>query len=341
MTKYNDLYIRDAYSDTGIIPSSGDAYMSPDIIPYQNKMLNWSTANSTYAGPDISKSIINNAVNNIYVRCKNLNNSAGSGTVSLYYANFSFILLPTTWTKVMSSGGIGSLSFVDESGNTSISSGSVALSNPSFYLAGLPGNFHYCFIAVIQTPTHPVTIPTDFSSNAEFVQWVQKNPSIGWRNISYSPNSVKQLSRYYRFGNINPYDTYFIFTITAVNHVPGTKVNCQCTDISCPINFDGSIPEPDKKGNQIVTFNVLIPPNFSGDLITTVTSPSGSFPIGADFHTEFLQVPDMSNELDLAVSKRFTVVSGTEENRIYQDAMLIKVGECTITITDNLEKVQG
>lgn len=340
MTIYNDLYIRDAYSDTGVIPSSGDAYMSPDIIPFREKMLDWSTANSTYAGPDIGKSILNNAVNNIYVRCKNLNTIAGSGKVSLYYANFSLILLPNTWTRVMSSGGVSSLSVVDGSGNTSISAGSVALSNPSFYLTGLPGNFHYCFIAVIQTTTHPVNIPTQFSSNAEFVQWVQNNPSIGWRNISYSSNSVTQIFRTYNFGNINLKDTYFHFNIKGTLFVPGTKVKCQCTDVSCPINFEGSLPEPDKKGNQIVTFQVLIPANFKGDLVTTITSPSGDFPKGASISIEFLQDPDMSNELDLAVCKRFIVASGTEENRILHDAMLIKIGECTIRITDNPEQAE-
>ena len=333
MTIYNDLYIRDSYSDTGVIPSSGNAYQSPDIIPFQNNILDWSVANSTYAGPDIGKKIINNGVNNIYVRCKNLNTNAASGNVDLYYSEASLFLLPKKWTRVMSSGGSGSLSFVDGSGKTSISANGVAISNPSFFMSGLPGNGHYCFIAVIQTKDHPVTIPTTFDSDSKFVQWVQNNPSIGWRNIIHLPNTLTQVSQVLNFGNADQSKTYFIFAISGHGFVPNTKINCQCSHRDCSyIDFEGSFPEPDEYGNQ--SFNSIsypVPANFDGDLVTTVTSPSGQFPKGAHFSVTFYKVPT-SNELDLIVSKRFTLVSGTEEKPFSHDAMLIKIGECTTNL---------
>ena len=334
MPTYNDLYVRDNFSDTGVTPSAGNPYQSPDIIPYQNSALTWANANSTYSGPDIGKAIINRGINNIYVRAKNLNTVAGSGTVSLFYANASLFLLPSTWTQVMSAGGQSALQLTDGSGNTSIPAGRVAISNPSFLLTGLPPGPHYCLITVVQTTAHPVTIPTTFPSNAAYSQWVQNNPAVGWRNITYSPNTLVQMSRIFEFGNINPTPAYFYFGIVGRGFVPGTAINCQCTDQACPINQNLTLPQPDSLGNQVTGFQTLVPANFWGSMVITATSPSGPFPSGAVLTMTYNQIPDMANELDMAVAKRFFTASGMEENSTITTAMLIKLGECTIRVTD-------
>lgn len=343
MTIYDDLYVRDNFGDTGIIPSSGNPYQSPDIIPYQSGMLTWDYANSTYAGPDLGKAIINGGVNNIFVRAKNLNTAAGSGTVNLYYAKASMFLLPSTWTPVSSAGGDNSLPFVDGLGNPSISPQGVAISNPSFFLTGLPpvSGTHYCLIAVVQTTAHPVTIPESFPSNTDFAYWVQNNPAVGWRNITYAPNALTQVSRIFQFGNINQNPAYFTIIIIGRGFVPGTMVNCQCTDRSCPVNEDLPLPEPDTQGNQIVSFTISVPAGFWGDMVVTATSPSGPFPPGAVLTMSYYQVPDMSDEQDKAVARRFVMASGTGEDSEFTTTMLIKLGECTIRMTDNPALSEG
>lgn len=337
MPQYNDLYVRDNFSDTGVTPSQGDLYQSPDIIPYQNEALSWDKASSTYPGPDIGKSIINGGVNNIYVRARNLNSSAGSGQATLYYTNYSLNLCQTNkWVQLKSAGSVAALPFVNSSGSTSISSNGIALSNPSFLLTGLPPGPHYCMIAVVQTAAHPVTIPQSFSSNAAFSQWVQNNPSVGWRNISYSPNTLTQLSRTARFGNVNSQPADFVIIITGRGFVAGTKINSQCTDAACPINDNQVLPPPDTHGDQVISFvKKGIPGNFWGDLVITATSPAGKFPSGASLTISYYQIPISSKKLDMAVAQRFILASGRGAKTEFKSSMLIKLGECTIRVTDN------
>ena len=342
MTIYDDLYVRDNFGDTGVVPSSGNPYQSPDIIPYQNAVLTWDYANSTYSGPDIGKAIINGGVNNIFVRAKNLNGSvAGSGTVELYYSKASVFLLTNKWTQVQSAGGDKSLPFVNGSGSTSISPGGIALSNPSFYLTGLPpvSGTHYCLIAVVQTTAHPVTIPKSFTSNAAFALWVQNNPAVGWRNISYAPNTKTEVSRIFGFGNVNKSPAYFTFIIVGRGFVTGTKINCQCTDQNCPVNVDLSLPKPDTQGNQIVTFTTSVPSGFWGDMVITATSPSGPFPPDATLTMSYYQVPNMSDNLEKVVARRFVTASGVKEDSTFTTSMLIKLGECTIRMTDDPQRI--
>ena len=334
VTTYNDLFVRDNFGDTGTTPSTGNPYQSPDIIPVQSGTLSWATANSTYNGPDQGLPIINGGVNNIYVRAKNLNTVAGAGTVGLYYANASLFLLPNTWTGISSAGGRSSLPFVDGSGNASIAAGGVAISNPSFLLTGLPGNNHYCLIAVVQTPTHPVSVPTSFASNAAFALWVQNNPAVGWRNISYQPNKSTQMIRTFNFASVNPTSAYFHFRILGRGFATGTPINAQCTDQACPINQNMTLPAPDVNGNQITGFDVSVPGNFSSNLVVTATSPSGPFPTGATLTVTYYQYPNLDEELDMKVAGAFRIAKATEGDPVLYAAMLIQIGECTMTVTN-------
>jgi len=341
MTMYNDLYVRDNFGDTGVTPSTGNPYQSPDIIPFQDKVLTWTEANSTYAGPDIGKAIVNGGINNIFIRARNLNSVAGAGKAELYYTDYSLVLIPARWVPVLSAGKEKSLSFVDGSGKTAIAPNGIAISNPSFLLTGLPPGPHYCMITVVQTTAHPVTIPASFSSNAAFSQWVQNNPAVGWRNISYSPNTLTQMSRIMRFGNINLQAAYFTIVITGRGFVPGTMIRSQCTDAACPIDQSAPLPTPDTQGNQVISFVTSVPGNFWGDLVVTATSPGGKFPTGASLTISYYQIPNASDALDMAVARRFITASASGENTDFATAMLIKLGECTIRITDNPQQAEG
>lgn len=332
-TPYNDLFVRDNFGDSGSYPSVGTPYQSPDIVPRQSGTLTWATANSTYNGPDQGLSILNPGVNNIYVRAKNLNTVAGTGTVSLYYANASLFLMPNTWTGISSAGGASSLALVDGTGNTSIAAQGVAISSPSFLLAGLPAGPHYCLIAVVQTPTHPVAIPTSFTSNAAFSLWVQNNPAVGWRNISYQPNTAIQMIRTFNFASVNPTSAYFHFRILGRGFVAGTAINAQCTDQTCPINQNMNLSAPDVNGNQITGFDASVPGNFTGNLVFTATSPSGAFPIGATLTVTYYQYPSLDEPLEMKAAGAFRIVKFTDQgNPVHYAPMLIQIGECTMVV---------
>lgn len=339
-TMYNDLYVRDNLGGTGIYPSTGNPCQSPDIIPLQNGTMTWATANSTY-GSDQGKSIVNGGVNNIYVRAKNLNNVPGAGTASLYYANASLFLRPNTWTQITGAGGAGNLSFVDGTGNTNIAAGGIGLSNPSFLLTGMPAGPHYCLITVVQTAAHPVTIPTTFSSNAAFTQWVQNNPAVGWRNISYQANQSTQTIRTYNFASENPTAAYFHFRIVGRGFATGTGVASLCTDQTCPINQNQTLPAPDVNGNQITGFDATVPGNFSGNLVMTLTSPGGAFPVGATVTMTYYQYPNMDDELDISVARLFKIVRTTDAGVAYFAPMMIMIGECSVRMVGSSLEADG
>jgi hypothetical protein len=340
MSVYNDLYSRDTFSDTGVVPSVGNPCMSPDIVPLQGGTLGWPQVQTSYNGPDLGLAIKNGSPNNIYVRAKNLNSVAGSGTAQLYYTKSSVLLLPP-WTPITAAGGQGTLNLIDSTGNTSIASQALAINNPAFLLTGLSpiSNDHYCLISVINTSAHPVTIPASFASNAAFVQWVQNTAAVAWRNISLVPNGQTQVVRTFGFGNANQTGAYFYFSFTGRGYQTGTGISLQCTDAANPIQWSGTLPAPDPQGNQITGFQNWViggPSGFLSTAVVTVTSPAGPFPPGATLAFKYYQVPTTMDALHQSVG-RFVQVAQVHKKLGAQtfSAFLIPVGECNLVVASS------
>lgn len=341
MSVYNDLYSRDNFGDSGVVPSPGNPWMSPDIIPLQSGTLGWPRVLDTYNGPDIGLPIKNGSSNNIYVRAKNLNlSAAGAGTVQLFYSKASVFLNPP-WTQITAAGGQGSLNLIDSTGNTSIGIQALAINSPAFLLTGLPpvSNDHYCLICVINTSAHQITVPPSFQSNAAFAQWVQTTPAVAWRNLSIVPNGQTQVVRTYGFGNANPTGAYFYFTFTGRGYQTGTGISVQCTDAANPIQWSGTLPAPDPNGNQITGFQNWVigrPNGFSSTAVVTVTSPGGPFPPSATLAFKYYQVPVTMDALHRSAG-RFVQVAQVHKKLGAQTftAFLIPVGECNLVVASS------
>src|SRR5688500_2607147 len=94
---YQDVFVRDNFSDTGTIPTLGGVSQSPDIIPYGSGVLDVATAVRTYEGPDLGQDVVLPGTNNIYVRAINLRPGTETATVALYYCDSSVFMLPNQW----------------------------------------------------------------------------------------------------------------------------------------------------------------------------------------------------------------------------------------------------
>jgi hypothetical protein len=333
MTTYTDIYVRDNFGDTGVVPSTGNACASPDLIPLQGGTLGWPQAANTYNGPDLGKPIVNGGVNNLYVRAKNLGTAPSSGTVSLLYSKASLLLLPP-WTAISTPGGAPTATLLDANQSSTIAGGTICLSNPAFQLSGLPvTNDHYCLISIVQTPRNPVTVPPSFASNGAFVQWVQNQPAVGWRNVSLVPNGQTQVTRIYVFGSTNPGSAYFHFKIQGRGYQANTPVTVQNADAICPIQWSGTLPAPDINGNQIAGFDVPVPGNYSGNITLTLTSPGGPFPGGATLSTTYYQYPSSGDSLHDEVGRFAEVARMTPDGgRAQFNAFLIPLGECNLIV---------
>lgn len=339
---YDDIYVRDNFNDSGETPSTGIPYISPDIIPYQGGLLTWQVAIDTYsAGPDNGKPIINNGLNNIYVRAKNLQQiELESGSVSLYYSKASLLLLPSKWSAILTSLGKAKVNFINRDGNLNASPNEILLGSEAFVLTGLSPvqGDHYCLISIVKTPKHTVTIPENFATNAKFAEWVQNNPAIAWRNISYISNTLTQVVVPYAFGNINdtPADFHVRIMTTRDHNFPiGTGIRVVCTDLHSRKDWSGMLESPDEEGRQITGFDWRLPGNYNSSLTATFTSPDGKpFPPAAKCSITLVQYPsDNPDETERKVMSQHAV-SYLEENgrHITSTKSFIKVGECWLYV---------
>jgi hypothetical protein len=339
MSNYNDLFSRDNFGDAGTVPSVGDYYQSPDIIPFQAGTLTWPQVQTTYNGPDLGQPIVNQGVNNIYVRCLNNNPSAASsGTVQLFCPPAGLFLNPP-WPQVMSAAGQGAVNLVDSTGSTSIASLALALSQSAFVLTSLNPNQHYCMISMISTPTNPMSVPATFTSNAALAAWVQNNPSVAWRNVTIIPNGSTQAFRTYGFGNGNLTGGYFYFTFTAFagkNFAAGTGITAQCTDAANPIQWTGTLPAPDSQGNQLISFVTWVNAGYTGTIQISITSPGGALPPASWLQISYSGSPTSDDALHRYVV-RWTKVAPVHETLGPQPffASLIPLGECNMVVASS------
>lgn len=340
MAQYEDIYVRDNFGDSGVFPSTGNPYQSPDIIPLQGGTFTGAQAVSTYSGPDQGKPITTPAVNNIYVRAKNLQRSGSeTGTAALYYSASSLLLAPSRWlqNQVQTAGSRVQAPFVNASGSQSLQPNEIALTSESFVLGGLPPlqGDHYCFIAVVTTPKTQIIPPTSFASNAAFAAWVQNQPAVAWRNMSTLPSGRQTVVKATAFSSENTGPAYFYFSITARGFPTGSSIAAQCTAQACPIEWKGVLPAPDTRGNQIVGFQNLVPGKFSSGLTLSVSPPSGqSFQPGSTLVLVYYQVPEGERDaLELEVAKPALIASeldGSPQEPV--EAMLIELGRVNFLI---------
>lgn len=339
MAQYTDIYARDNFGDTGVYPSTGNPYQSPDIIPLQSGTMTVATAASTYNGPDQGRAILTPGANNLYVRAKNLRSTAQTGTAALYYSTASLLLLPSDWTvnQVLTANGLSQAPFINQAGGASLAPNEIGLANPPFLLQGLPTvqNDHYCLITVITTPNTSVQIPASFASNAEFAQWVQNTPAVAWRNISLQANTVPTIVKNTNFASTNPTSAYFHFRITGKNFPVGSTVVSQCTDQRSPINQTVTLPQPDANGNQVAGFDSYLPGNFSSTLVNIITPPTGkNFIPGSTLAVDYYQYPDAGpTELEREVGRFVATSREIHGHRVRVGAFLIPLGQVTFSIT--------
>ncbi|HWK89770.1 MAG TPA: hypothetical protein VNP72_07235 [Longimicrobium sp.] len=338
---YQDVFVRDNFGDTGTIPTAGGVSQSPDIIPYGTGILDLTTAASTYAGSDIGQNLVLPGTNNIYVRAKNLQpTGTETARVALYWASSSLFLLPQQWKKnrITAADGTANVSFAGN-GGTTLSPNDICLTQEAFYASNVafPSiDGHPCLIAVVNTPNTTVKIPDSFASFPHFVQWVQNNPAVAWRNVNVVPNTVTQILQKMKFGNLESQPNQFLFSIIGRNVPAGTTVSVQCTDLGCPINQQLTMPAPYAGITSVTGFPQVVPANFQGAITLTASPPAGTqFPANARLTVAYYLAPPppaQMTALHAEVSRVAMVARVAEDGTTPAPAQesLIPVGECSI-----------
>jgi len=287
VTQYQDIYLRDFVGDTGQIPSTTRLYvnMSPDIIPAgQTPTPNYqSTYTANYNGPyNYYQSLTANAYNYIYVRGFNAAPQATSGTVNLYWAKASILLLPSQWISnvIPNTNGTNSATISMSATNQ------VAVADGPFYFLAEPlsDGDHYCLVAQVVTQADPDPIPTTLTA---FAEWVATNPGIGWRNMSLISASVPSYSTFVALETLPGSATDLSLTITCTNIPDGTVISLVGALATPSINYSFTVGpsnanpnEPGVNQGGLVVFGV--PGSFAEQLQLSATLPANtSFPAGA------------------------------------------------------------
>ncbi len=338
MAQYQDLFLRDNVNDTGVYPSQGVAYSSPDIIPYQQQMLEFPLAASSYtAKVDSGKSIVSPGINNIYLRVYNLGTAASSGTVEVFYSLASLLLTPATWENqpVLTATGVQQVPVQNSSGSQTIASHEIGMGEPSFQRQNLPvsPNDHYCFVGIVRTPSNPVTIPATFATNAAFTQWVQNTPAVAWRNVANVPAGQSTMVLTSAFGNLDSVSHRFYFSLVGQGIPTGSTIEAQCSDPRAHFTKQLPVPAPNPNGEQVTGFEETLPGGFTGALAISVTAPSGvQIGGGAVLQVACHQLPsEEPSEVEREVSRPLLLaVADAGEEPAFRDGEGFEVGRCTM-----------
>lgn len=291
---YNDLIIRDYIGDCGNEHNRNRYWSSPDIIPYQQELLNTDIASKEYNSM-LGKQVLYGQINNCYVRVKNLSKTKAIGEAYLFYVDASLLNLPSKWVPIES---ISS----DENGNiitkqavplTSITSkdayvkeGAVGITQASFMLDDSfeeKSGHHYCFIALVDTlsnPMKPQDVPQDMD-NATYVKWVRSHPNVAQLNVSIIKPQDAQLEYTVGFGNAAKVKRSFYVHLTfsgMTKQWPQDKFTIECTDVRYPYKATCTIPASDSNGNQIYTVYLEdVPADFYSSLNIIIHASDPNF----------------------------------------------------------------
>ncbi|MGZ5932906.1 MAG: hypothetical protein ACXWLW_12150 [Rhizomicrobium sp.] len=101
-TQWTDFLLRKALDDTGQVPYPGSSWTSsPDIIPNGTAVASnpATTFGGANYGTDQGQPTVFEQTNYFYMRAKNLNTAAETGSLYLYYCPQNLFLFPSLWNE--------------------------------------------------------------------------------------------------------------------------------------------------------------------------------------------------------------------------------------------------
>jgi hypothetical protein len=280
---WTDLFVRDSLQDTGITPSPGYPYTSPDLIcTQQNTYQNPTQVFSANYGLDPNLPAKGNQNNYFYTRAKNLGTQTQGGTMYVYWSTPDLLMYPSRWIQnpmyILVNNQRQFYSPIPAVAANQISVTQVPFIWPA------PTVAHYCLVGICATSQHgwDPTNPPSFNTVDEFVMWVRNNQNICWRNLQMvtDPN-IPEWDATASFEN--PWNTTPPLLISAkCEKVPvNTSVTLKCTALN--INSTQTVTDPNM---TLFAPAVTCPENFSGYIETTAQTPNGTrWPDGATIIT--------------------------------------------------------
>jgi len=168
-----DIYIRDSLNDTGIIPSAGTLYMSPDIIIRNELLANPGVDLQDMNDAGLSQDVEAGQDNYVYLRLQNRGSVSGNTLVRVYWSEPSSFSSPANWHL------IGSLQV------NSIEPDTVHIAGPITWAAAeLPPLGHFCLVAELDDPLDPAPDKTLITTGEMYNKFISRSNNFAWKNIN-------------------------------------------------------------------------------------------------------------------------------------------------------------
>ncbi len=319
----NSLLFRETLNDTGVIPTAGSIYSSPDIISHVQVADHKNFFKNNYATDPNQRVNMGTTNNFIYTRVKNLQETTEpvTGYLALYKANSSLFMRPSIWRD----NPLRTVNNALYSTLTSSTPGEVVVSNDIFLLSGLQNNL-FCMVGIVSGEKQ-LTIPEDFSSYDNFAYWLRMNQSVCVRNLSLEYNCQKyNYERLDSFSNPENQEVLIAFKLIATKLPKDTKFGMFCEPLD--IKTESVFESGDKK---IITMSAMAPPLLDGYVKTYGILPSGTSTWPAEASLEIESWTEMlphhqSYHFGQEVA-HFNL--SANENALFQsNGRLVRIGAC-------------
>jgi hypothetical protein len=276
MPQYDGLLMRDTTDDTGIVPSPGYPFHSPDVICHAQVADAQTFFKNNYNSDPNQPAQLGSQVNYIYVRAKNLATTAKAGWyIHVYRSSSSLFMTPSIWKNNPLSTQSGD-SYVTLG---TLKPGEVGVGNANFLLSGLASDL-FCLVGIASATPTP-SIPASFGSFSDYIVWVRSNQNVCGTNVTMLrdyPN--QQWDRLDSFSNPSGDEMLTTFKVEAKGPLPAnTSYGIRCA----PLGIDARTTVGQKRKLSASGFT---PGNFSGNVETWGSlAVAGKWPAGAMLET--------------------------------------------------------
>jgi hypothetical protein len=329
-SSFNGFLVRDALSDTGVVPSPGYPYYSPDLICHDQVANPTAFFAANYSSDPSQKVQLGSQTNLIYVRAKNLASTTLSGwKMFVYRASGALFLNTNLWRNNRLSTSNGN-AFVPlpttPPGTVAVGTGPMPVDGV-FVLSGLSSNL-FCLVA-IASQTDPPVIPDPFSRYEDYITWVRSNQNVSGRNLSITRDyRDRQYSRIDSFSNPGTASVPILFQIIVSGDLPaGTTFGI--TSAPLDVNKSWNISEGREQGHYCKA-----PAGFNGTVTTWGSLPAGnsSWPNGTQIAINiYVGLPSSSPAARYAVDFHSLRLNRGDIPGLGQSGVLVLLGS-TATI---------
>ncbi|HEU4658174.1 MAG TPA: hypothetical protein VFR97_11640 [Capillimicrobium sp.] len=318
--------MRDTLGDTGVVPSPGYPYSSPDLIGYDPVAPSQVQAffSSNYDS-DVNKPIqLGSRMNPLYVRGKNLATTTKTGQyISVYRANTSLFLTPSRWApnRLATQSGAGSVALPE------MAPGAIGVGPEPFLIDGTVGQGLYCLVGMVTSTPNPV-LPPDFASYSDYIAWVRNNQNVCGRNLSVlSSFPARAFERWDTFSNPeeNAVPVLFMVTVNGPQGLPsGTTFGITCNPIGVQASWTWNPSSPSQ------TASSMCPKTWSGTAVTWATLPSGAvWPRGTTIGTKVYVGRDADDPVAIYATPWDELPVGPGDVDGVEDGVLVLLGTVT------------